>query len=365
MKKKIIKILLLLIPITVLIIVLVNKKSDYKISYTIKGIEITEKYYDNLNMYYLAAEYDKQYYEIAVYNKYIIDHVVKDIIVVTDNELTCIHFKSTILDTYPVCSDGNTQFSYSILDKEINDFFELNMLSKDNRKYNKIKLNAQIDENILIWNHYGFDIITKNNIKNIKIFDKEHYTDLNSFQIDKYVIVPDYDQKYEFDKFYVIDITSGKINIIDLENKLSFNYYYLGEKDNIGYIFDKKNSIEYSINPQKRKLEIVSDANHGKIWTGKWEEVSLVKLKNIEYKFEIDSAFNYKIDNNQLYCNYYKGRNSTLISRTINDIIRMDNEKVYYTYGENLYIKSPFIKNTLILEYDEIVFNKGLSIYIY
>ena len=365
MKKKLVGVLLLLVPMLILVIVLINKNDNYEVEYSIKGIKITEKYYSDLNMYYFGATYNNNYYEIAVINKYIKKQIINDIGVAVDNNSTCIYFKADELKTYPVCTTDNTSVSYSLLDKQIDDFYELKNTPKENKKYKKIKIESQVDESILIWNHYGFDAISKSDTKSIKLFTNETYADINSFQIDKYIVIPDYDQKYEFDKFYLIDITSNKVNTINLDDKISFNYYYLGEKDNIGYIFDKKNQKEYSINPKKEKIEVVSDISNGKVWDGKWKEISLVKLKNSEYKFETDNVFNYKVIKNNLYCIYYKGKNSTLISKSASDLIKTSNEKVFYTHDGKLYVTSPFIKNEVVLEYDEIIFNKGLSIYIY
>lgn len=365
MKKRIIGSLLLLIPMIILSIIYLCKSNDYELKYKIKGLNITEKYFDKLNMYHFSVDYNNNIYEMAVKSKYSKDQLINDAVVSSDNDITCIYLKSKKIKTYPVCIKDNNLVSYNLLTYEIDDFFNLDQLKGINKKYKDIKINTTLNENILIWNHFGYDLIKDSKQEKITIFNKETYADLYSFQIGSYVVVPDYDQKYEFNKFYIIDINSGNIDTINLDFNVSFNYYFLGTNEQKGYIFDKKNLKEYSIDPKKQTIELVSDATYGKVWDNKWEEISLVKLKNNEYKFREESIFNYVIENNKLYCMFYKSMNKILISEKVNNIIYSDNEKVYYTYNDKLYVSSPFIKEKDILEYDELNFNKGLTIYIY
>ena len=365
MKKILIGVLLLIIPVLVIVIVLVNKDKDYEIEYESNGLKITEKFYDALDMYYLSAKYESGTYEIAIESNYVGKNLVNNVEIVSDDEISCVFYKSEKLNTYPICRKDDASLLYSTLGLDVLDDFKLEDIAKTEKKYNKIKVQSLNDEHILIWNHFGYYSISKDGFDEIKLFDDEIYQDTYSFQVDNYILIPDYDQKHEFDKFYVINLNTNKVHAIKLEDKLSYNYYFMGSHDDLGYIFDRKNSKEYSIDPKDKEVSLISENGYGKIWSNKWEEISLVKLKNSEYRFQDDKIFDFHIENNKLFCKLYKGREDILITEKADDVIYTNSGQVFYTYNGKLYTASPYIKPHLILEYSEITFNKGLSLYIY
>lgn len=365
MKKKRIALILIVIVFIIGLILYLRKSKDYEIEYKVKSANILERYHDRLGAYYYLITYNNNQYEFAFTSEYVSKKLIEDVIVVTIDDTTCIKLKSTKLKTYPVCNVEKSQVSYSSIGKQIDDFYTINTPKEISKKYGKIEIASNTGENILLWNHYGYTGISNSESENIKLFKNEVYADENSFQVGQFIIVPNYDQKYEFDKFYIVDIEKFKVNELNLDSKISFNYYYLGSYDNKGYIFDRKNEKEYLIDPAEAQISIISKENYGKVWNGRWSEVSIVKLKNNDYHFDNSNLFNYVIHNNALYYDLYKGKNRIFIRENIDKIIGSKNEKVFYTYKDKLYISSPYNLDTTVLKYDEIEFNKGLTIYIY
>ena len=365
MRKKVVCALIVLIPVMTIAVILLCRNTNYEIDYKLKNFNIKEKYYSERKLYYFETSYMGNNYEIAINSAYIGRELINDIEVLSEDDTTCMYFKSNKLSTYPVCTKGKELISHDIINLGGFEDFMLEEKTVLNKKYKNIKLNTVDDERILIWNHFGYYHITKNSFKEIKLFKNELYQDQNSFQVDKYIIVPDYDQKYEFNKFYIINIDAKSVDELIFDGKISFNYYYMGSIDNKGYIFDKKNMIEYEIIPSRSKIEIVSKGDYGKIWRDKWEEISLVKLKNNEYTFDSDLNFNYIIKDNKMYCKYYKSMKNVLVSENVDEVIYSNEEKVYYITNGRLFAYSPYIKKYELIEYDEISFNKGLTIYIY
>ncbi len=364
MKKKLI-VLVILVLIIAFAIFLFTRKKDYEIKYEKNGLDIIERYYDNKGIYVLSTKHDKKTYDIAITNKYIGKGIVDDIKVISDDSVTCIIFVSKKFDTYPICTDSKKYISYNLVKDLPIDEFKLKKNKTTSKKYNNIEVNTLNGESILIWNHHGFSYIDRDGKTDLNIFKDEIYQDNNSFQISNYILIPNYDQKYEFSKFYIINMTTKEVDTIDLEQKISFNYYYMGAYDDIGYIFDKKNSIQYLINPKKKTVEKVGDNTYGKVWRDKWEEVSLVKLKNDKYTFYTENAFNYYIKDNNLYFKNYKSNIEVAVYKNADNIIYTKDDKVYFTYNDRIISISPYYEEYTLLEYDEIVFNKGLSIYIY
>lgn len=57
-------------------------------------------------------------------------------------------------------------------------------------------------------NYKGFyDLKNK---KNVQLFKKDIYNQTLNYFLDKYYIVADYNQTYEFDKLIIVDMTTGK-----------------------------------------------------------------------------------------------------------------------------------------------------------
>ena len=352
----------------IIILVIGVRPKNYSIKYQKSRINIVEAFDKHKETYNLTFKYKKKTYEQVISHKYIhkkklVDNVLK---YENDDEI-CIFLKSKYLDTYPMCYKNDTPItmhntSFSLEDMDFK-YKKVNYLQLKSRN---ISVFALLDRNIAIWNHKGFTLFMKDKYKKVNILDNDVYSDNYSFKVDKYILIPDYNQKYKFDNFKRINMTNGKVSTITLQNDINFEYYYMGEKDKKGYILDIKDEREYELIPKKKNVkDITIDGKNGKIWKNKWEEVSIKKLINSKFKFEDENYIDYYITNNNLYLKYYKCKNEILVDEKIDRIVYKNKDEVYYIVGNTLYCYVPTYGKVKIATYNEFEFNEGVSIYIY
>ena len=70
-------------------------------------------------------------------------------------------------------------------------------------------------------------------------------------------MIADYDNKYEFNKFYLIDIKKGKKETITSNQSISIDSYVQGSYKNDIYLFDKNNKIQYQINIKTKSFSLI------------------------------------------------------------------------------------------------------------
>ena len=244
---------------------LVFKNKSYELTYVINNIEINEKFDQKNQIYQFIFKKDDKEYISIFKNKYIHQKKLIKSIEIKENEITtCIIPKGKKLDYYPLCYENNELISYHQLQTKdlIPPEYYQNIESK-NDNYNKIQINYLNNKKFFIWNYKGFDIISNKKNKTINIFDNDIYNIPLSSKNNNYILLADYNSKYKFNKFFIINSKNNKIKEIITDKELSFDSYILGNYKEKIYFMDKKNKKEYEINPQKLKLENISKKNQG------------------------------------------------------------------------------------------------------
>jgi hypothetical protein len=96
---------------------------------------------------------------------------------------------------------------------------------------------------------------------------------------------------YDFNKFYIIDLTNNKINDLILKEKnIPLDSYINGVVDNKLYLFDKENLLQYEIDPKKKTSKVVGSTSlNGKYYNSKWEEKDIYEFKNKELIFDLET----------------------------------------------------------------------------
>ena len=315
----------------VLVVLLVSSKErDYILTYDFNGYSITESY--DLYKYKFNVKNDDIDVDFAYEHKYTTKRkLVK--------ELSC---------------EKNEQ-EYN--ECKINVFNETRTLKvKDNKLYsvfygNNPGSNEDVLESIdnikvydksftpLVWNSHGFKDIFNN--KEYNFIDKEQYDNPLTYQYNQYLLVPDYNQSRTFNIFYVIDTKKQKLEKWKLSVKLSFDSYFLGDKDGLIYLFDKENKKEYSISIDKRKITKVSNNNGGFVYNGKLMNYSLDDLKYKDLAFDNNEIYNYHIKDNKLYYNYYGSTKDIEVFDNLKaeKMIGVDkeNDNVFLLSGDTIY----------------------------
>lgn len=366
-KKRVVAIILFIVFIVLLIIgIKLFKNKDYEVEYSINDYNIVENYSDEL--YTFKVSNDNHSFSFLEDIKYEKKHkLIANIEEINlDNEI-CLTIKSDYFNYNPLCIKDEQEVDYHLVSDEMKE--KLNVSTKEEveeRTYNNIKIYNLLDYNYLIWNYKGFEILSNEGEKTINILKNDTYDIPISKVVNNYLLIADYDSKYNFNKFYVINLLKGTKEEFKIKYDISFDSYILGSYDKSIYLVDKKNKIEYEIVPHKKKIRIVgTEKRQGTIYTENgFEKISLTKLSSKEYSFYDDNKYNYEIIGNKLY--QVVNNNKLLVSnKEIKDIISINKDSVLYLVDDTLYLYNNYYGETKVMNYFEWNFNYKNNIYFY
>lgn len=275
---------------------------EYTYIYTIrkdnKNYQITEKYnHKNKSNFYTFEVKDQDntiynYFFSYNYNKQ--KGIIKDIEVYNKDNLRCIFpiFKKDRYSTI-VCNDNTNTYGYAYLkqigDKRVEEFE--NILKQKGYKTSLWDINSEEktidgyktkisyykkftdDYGTLIWKYNGVYFINKKNdgvqevLGDIDLYDTQNHT----IAIKENYIIMNIEPTYnEFNRLYVVNAIDGSKDFIDLDNSISSSSYFNGIYKDEAYFTDPINRIQYKVNPQKKKIEIVAQQTQkGKFFDGK------------------------------------------------------------------------------------------------
>lgn len=338
--KKLIILIIVLLLIFSIFLYFLNYKHNYTLEYNINGFKIIEEYKKD-NDYYIfkVIDKDKEYEVIGsnyINQRYLITDIIKN------NE--CISFKSKI-KLYDVCK--NDDGYYFNIDYE--DF-------KERKKYKNVSISNLGNLKVLLWNYNEFLYLSSDEEKSIDLFNSDIYNLNLVYQNDNLLLVPDYDEKYKFEKIYLINFKNGSVSNYKLRYEVYFDSYFLGSYKDKVYLFDKKSELEYYFDLKK---EDIFKTEYKILDDKKWISSSKEKLKNNKLSFKSNVIYSYNIKDNNLYLNDY------LLDLDVDKIIKVDGSYVYYLKGDILYSFSPYSKHRALLKYSEWNFNNNNMIFIY
>lgn len=345
--------------------------SNYKIEYKVNGYDV-KTIYKNKRFYFEINKditYNFDLYESRKLSKTRISKI--DEIELTNYSCVLPHIKD--ITTYPLCYDkvNKEYIDYNLIDDEL-----LKEYQKDSNKdskpdkdfvyYNTLKNN----EYMALWSYKGYIVMNGDSYKNINIFKKDRYDNSISYMIKNTIYMPNYDEEHEYSKLVTFNIETQKIEYINLNKKIDYDSYIVGNIKNKLYIFDNKNSILYELNLKKSKLEIISNNEKGfiKYENGEWVNCSKTEYKIDKIKFNDTNTSNYTyiIKDEVLYKKINNNKSiNTRISNNINNIIFESKDDIYYIYEDNLYLYNPLNGNNKVFYNYELNFNKDNTIFTY
>ncbi len=368
MKKIYVFISFFLIPFIIFIFILFSPR-DYETIYNINSYKIKESYSLKNKMYKIVVTYNNLDYPLTFTNKYTKNRkIVENITSLTNDEENCL---SIIInkETHPVCYSDGKLADYRMMSNLITDNYKLLIKGFSNnviKKYNNINVYNYYNKKFFIWNYKGYDYISQNQTKTLNLLSEDDYNNQLVYKNDKYILTPNYDEKYYFTKFLVIDSKKLELFDFELDNEISYSTYYLGEIKNNIYLVDKKNKKQYKININKNTIKTIGTENKkGTIYINKkWEEISLNKLVNEEYKFPVIIKYDYQLINNKLYLIIDDYR-ILLSKNNVKDIIYINYDEVYYIVEDTLYVYTPKDGEVKLIENNEWNFNYDNKIMIF
>ena len=228
---------------------------------------------------------------------------------------------------------------------------------------------------------------TLNNKKlaKLNLFKEDTYTNSLGVSTFKYYVMPNYDQKYEYNSFYIINMTNNKIQNIILKKKkvISSDYYINGVVNDKIYIFDSDKLKQYVINPKKGKIEeTVNSENKGLYYDGKFKRINIYDFKEEKKIFKEDIKLPDKIKDKEVigsyFDNYYYKEDNDIIlyNETLEkviylfkidskDSILINKDTIYYIDNNTLYYFNINTNSKKVITYDELLFNKVNRYFVY
>lgn len=349
------KLIALLCIVIIFVLYFILKSTNYSVDYEINGVKVIENYLKKEKYYKFELKYDDYTFEVMSFHKYIPKRKLINKIKIKENsEGVCLNLYSKKLDLYNICANDHGNYTPFIND---------NVKFKTNEEVENIKISNLNEKNYFLWNYKEFVFLNNKGSKLIKLFDKDIYKFSLIYQTDNYLLLPDYDSEFKFDKMYLISKKNGKVKEINLRYELYFDSYFLGNYKDKVYLFDKKNEQEYYIDIKKKDIY----QTDFKIYeNNNWQKVSIQKLKNKKLSFSDNNIFIYKLENDKLYGQIKESKNQFLVTNTkVTKIVKIDNLDVYYLVKDTLYYFNPEVGNVPLLKYSEWEFNNDNMIFIF
>lgn len=256
--------------------------------------------------------------------------------------------------------------------------------------FNNIPNNHYIGIN----NYKGLNVISKIVDKALTtiLFEQDVYSRKIETIVNNYYIVADYNQKYNFSKFYVINLLNNTNYVIETHKEISFSSYIQGNIGNLIYIYDPENKKQYEINLKTKTVLEVGNENTKIIHyeDNQKKRININELKGEKMYFESNikttkSKEYIKIDmvggEKTGYVYYYKKvKNGYDVYRAskrtqeqkvflftienINNVYYIDNY-VYFIEQNKLKYYHDKVGIKTIFKNDELSFNSNINIYIY
>lgn len=358
---------ILFLIIILLVIFNIIRKKDYQITYNKNNFTIEETYNKTENFYSFVIKKEETTYFTVLLNKHFFTKkIIYDINEFVTETEKCILINSNKVRFEPLCVNESGEISYHLVSDEMKEKINYvdNFFGEEiNETYFNILTYNTVYQSFYIWNYHGFYVIDKDKQEEITLFNKDIYTPSLIAQVDNYLFVPDYEANYYFNKAYVIDMNSGKVNTWNLSDSIYFDSVILGVYEDSFYLVDKHEKKEWKINIKKQQMEQVgSESNGGIIYQNGFIDVTMNKLVYQDYQFTGILPFTYEI-NNGLYL-LYKDYKRQLIKESPTKIIKIDNDVVYYLKNDSLYVYMPSYGEIKLMNYFEWNFNSNNVIFI-
>ncbi len=338
MSKKLISFILVLISLFIIFIYFYNKENNYVAEYWLEDFYILESYNKDNKLYTFNINDDQ--YEFKISGEYTNKRELVDSIKEYNNQegYSCLELKGK-LEFYNICYNEDNEYIFDnnvIIDKKI-------------EEYNNIDIYNTIDKTFLIWNYNKFSYINEK-FQTIELFEKDVYNPSKFIVLDKYLFIPDYENNYSFNKYYLIDFKTGDIEEKTLKTDINLDIEYTNYDNETLSIYDDKINKEYDLDINKNTLKTKNNV-----------EYSSKDLEEISF-----NEYNYfYLDNNKLI--YEIDELNILITiLDVDKIIYQNKTEVIFLVDSKLYYFDIYTSEIiLLLENKEWEFNNNNLIYIY
>lgn len=359
LKKSAITFLVIFIFLIALIISLsLFKTKSYSIEYNIFDYDISENYDKESQVYYFEITKKNITYPFVYESEYQKERkIIKDIKEYKEDDYTCLRIDGSLIKAYPLCSYKDEIIDYHLvpdsIKEKISDFIKIPSSIEKQEGHYEI---YNTEDEILVWSYKGFNHIKNGKIEKINIFKEDIYEIPLATKINNYIFIPDYEQKYNFNKAYVLNLETLKVEEWKLKHEISFDSYILGINDRSIFLIDKKNKKEYELVPEKQKMRTLAKGTQkGTLYkNGTIYKESMNKLVTKEHSFTYNNLYNYSTIDKNIYLSYMESPIKVKITnQEITTIVHSSKDNVYYLIGDTLYRYNLKYGETKIMKYSE------------
>lgn len=362
------KAFLILITIMIFIVTVHYYSYSYDINYSLGDFEINEIYNSKNKIISFNIEYkEKQYYFEIGRNRFLQKKLLNNINLIEEDNIICILADSKKIDTYPLCYENDNYVSYLAINSEVlNEYkhqYDIEEVLENFKYFNNLNKN----EYVALWKYNGFYIMNGDNIKTINLFKKDRYNiDLAIIVKDK-IIMPNYDESQYFKSLIVLDITTGKHEMIEGKYDIYYDSYFAGNNGNNIYLFDNKTESLYEINIKKQTIKLISNEEKGyiKLENNKKVEADLKEYTKNKITY-FSSKLTYEYENTE--DGTYKKLNNDLLQKLSNNnisIFKDSIDNIYYSDGNYFYNFNNYSGIKPIFYDFELNFNSNNRIFVY
>lgn len=288
--KKLVYIFLLLCVVYFGILFCRNKLGNgHTISYIVntqnEKFEITEVYHkktrNQVAGYHLGIQMGDTIFPIEMLSSKEKSKIVESVYSFENDQYKCIYPVGSHLSKLDaLCQKDNTIYPYQTIvgiDSEVDSFVAtLNSVGydatqfMDRRSILKSIRGISIYDNLIqnhrigIENYKGlYTIDSTNLLREKQLFQSDVYQKNVALFYDNYYIVADYNKKYEFHEFSVVNLSNQKVTKIISNQAISKDSYIQGVVDNAIYLLDRTNKKQYKIDLSNKTVTKVGDVDSG------------------------------------------------------------------------------------------------------
>ncbi len=369
MSKKKLRILLIIFLIITFLLLIIFKDNSYSKVYDIDEYKVTEEFNDKQSYYYFQIKYNSLDYELLINHKYSGEKLITNITKYSEKEELCLVLELTIGNPTLVCSKDDKLINWNLISDNLKDKIPPELIKEypENSYTEKdITIFNNIDSKIYIWNYKGFDVIENGKLKTLNIFEDDVYDTNLIAKVNNYIIIPNYNQKYNFNKIIVLNTKTDKIEEWELNYEISYDSYVMGSYENSIYLVDTKNKIQYELVPHKQKARIIATKNsQGLVYKKEWQKMTVNKMINNKERFIFNNIYNYQIASQKLYLSYINSPNKIQVTNSqIDKIVATNDNEVYYLSQNKLFYFNIYDGEKLLAQKEEWLFNNENKIFI-
>jgi len=341
--KKLVALVLFIFLLFISYYLISRRPHNYNISYVLGGYNIDESYDKDKKIYSFKINANDDEYLLNIKNDYLVKRKVITSVTQKDN---CITIDSNLLNNYSLCKkDGKyyTDFYSSKLnDRKIETFEGIDIYDLSNHTY-------------FLWNYNKLIALKNKNYSKISLFNNDLYNLDLFYQLDRYLIVPNYDESYTFSSLFIVDSKNFKTNKVYLNIDLYYDSYFVGNyKDDI-YLYDHKKETLYRINPFKKtiyknKFEYYDN--------NKWIDASKRDFKNEKIYFNMTKDFYYSVDNKKLMY-HTPSYDINVTNINVDYLVKSDEKEAFFISNGILYYVNIYNTINKVVGYKEWNYNKG------